>query len=232
MVEIYAVKIPEYITGLQFSRLTQYVDLQKKERIKRFVKVEDAYRTLIADILLRSLICEKFGIINHDIIFNVTEYGKPYLKNVEQLSYNISHSGDWVVIALNNFEIGIDIEMIKPIDFNFAKQFLTEYEYFDLMSIQEKRKRLEYFYDLWTLKESYVKAIGKGLFFPLKDFTIQKDSLNKITFQSSLDTNSWYFKQYEVDHDYKLSVCSEINSFPNFPIIKKFSNLCQEIENY
>ncbi|MGA4721900.1 4'-phosphopantetheinyl transferase family protein [Fictibacillus nanhaiensis] len=204
---------------------------KKKKRINQFLKIEDAYRTLLADILVRTVICNKFGMKIHDIKFDLNKYGKPCLQNVKEFSFNLSHSGEWVVCATHHSDIGIDVEMIQPIDLNIASQFFTKEEYNDLIS-KKDHQRLEYFYDLWTLKESYIKAIGNGLHIPLDSFTIRKNFSNNFILQNTNSEHSWYFKQYELDLRYKLSVCSMSNSFPEQVLHKDFSILCKEIENF
>nr|WP_234447709.1 4'-phosphopantetheinyl transferase superfamily protein [Viridibacillus soli] len=101
------------------------------------------------------MIIRKYNVLNEEIEFQNNFYGKPYLQGFYKLEFNISHSGEWVVCAIDKFSIGVDIEMIKPIEFDIAKCFFTEEEYDDLLTV-DSLKRLDYFYDLWTIKESYV----------------------------------------------------------------------------
>ncbi|MGE7888617.1 4'-phosphopantetheinyl transferase family protein [Bacillus cereus] len=230
MIEIYAIKVPEFITESKFRRLLHYVSSKKKEQINRFIRHKDAYRTLLADILIRIVIRNKFKMKIHEIKFDSNKYGKPYLKSPNKFSFNLSHSGDWVVCVTHQSDIGVDIEKIQSIDLNIAQHCFTKEEYCDLETKQE-HQQLEYFYDLWTLKESYIKAIGKGLHIPLNSFTIRKHCSNNIILQNSRIGNSWYFKQYELDPKYKLSICSMSNIFPDYIEIKDFCTLCKEIEN-
>jgi 4'-phosphopantetheinyl transferase len=103
------------------------------------------------------------------------------------------------------------VEQIKPIDFAIAKRFFSSTEYDDLME-KEEHERLNYFYDLWTLKESYIKARGKGLSIPLDSFSIRKHNTT-ITVTSNRD-ESWYFIQYPIGPEYKFSVCATTLHFP------------------
>ncbi len=68
--------------------------------------------------------------------------------------------------------VGVDIEKIRPIDFAIAERFFTASEYRLLMDTAEQ-ERLQLFYTLWTLKESYIKFVGKGLSIPLDSFAIE-----------------------------------------------------------
>jgi 4'-phosphopantetheinyl transferase len=109
------------------------------------------------------------------------------------IHFNISHAGEWVLCAISNTEIGIDIELIQPIDLDIAKYYFSEVEYMDLQR-KEGAEKVSYFFDLWTLKESYIKARGMGLSIPLKDFCI-RITHEGITFSGKEMNENWFFKQ-------------------------------------
>ncbi|SNX54846.1 4'-phosphopantetheinyl transferase superfamily protein [Thermoanaerobacterium sp. RBIITD] len=225
MIEIYGVQLKNYISKEDFDRLLGFVSEEKKERIRRFRKYDDAERSLIADILLRVVICKKIGLKNDELSFYKNEYGKPLLKNMENIYFSISHSYDWVVVAVNEFSIGIDIEKIKPINLNIAKRFFTDDEYNFIMDV-DVQKRLEYFFKLWTLKESYVKLEGKGLYTSLKSFSIIINDYN-INIKTDNELKNCFFREYNIDAGYKLAVCSLNNDFPDNIIIKGYNDLLE-----
>ena len=171
--------------------------------------MDDSKRTLYGDLLVRYLACNKLKIHNNELVFCYNEFGKPFLKNYSDFHFNISHSGVWVVCEISKKKVGIDIEQMKWIDLDIAKRFLSESEYKMLMS-QPEYARTEYFYNLWTLKESYIKCVGKGLPIPLNHFSISfDDHLISIVPTTS---PAMYFSQIFLDNEYKLSVCSEVNN--------------------
>lgn len=223
MINVYAINIKkDEINDATFNNLMSLLDINKQERIRNFLHHEDAIRTLLAEVLIRKIICDDLNIINKDIAFGKNEYGKPFLKNVNDFHFNISHSENWVVCATSRYEVGIDIEYVKPIDFEIAKRYFSKDEYRDLM-IRKFDQRLSFFYDLWTLKESYIKAVGKGLSIPLNSFCFIISQAGKIQGDKSLD--GWIFKQYNIERDYKMSVCSAEKDFLNYVIIKDVSEL-------
>lgn len=79
-------------------------------------------------------------------------HGKP---QTEGIFFNASHSGDYVVLALCDREIGVDIEKVRPIRPLLLRKTLSEEE----QKIAEK----EGFFKLWTLKESLLKCVGTGI---------------------------------------------------------------------
>ncbi len=178
------------------------VSPKKRSKVENFIYKEDKCRSLIGEILVRKIICQKLELSNDQIVFKTNSYGKPYLVGYPDFHFNISHAGDWVVCAVDKKQVGVDIEKIKPIDYKIAKRFFSKQEYQDLM----RKESLDYFYKLWTLKESYIKAMGKGLSIPLDLFTIKVDK-GEIKFSSEKYTPG-YFKQISLDNDYILSVCS------------------------
>lgn len=221
--KLYALYINQSIPSQLFNSLLPFVSIERRKKIYKFIRKEDADRSLIADILLREALIENLKIENDNIFFNYGNYGKPRLINHESINFNISHSGNWVVCAINSHEVGIDIEKIEDIDFDIAKSFFSEKEYIDLMN-KDINKRKDYFYDLWTLKESYIKACGKGLSLDLRSFSFLIENSN-ILLESKDNSRNYFFKQYFIDKNYKLSVCTLENHFAEEVIFKSLDSL-------
>lgn len=195
------------------------VSKEKQARVKRLFYIQDAQRTLIAEILVRSILCNKMKLNNRNIAFGNNKYGKPHVRDIEDFHFNVSHSGKWVVCAVDNAPIGIDIEMIKTISLDIANRFFSKEEYMVIIK-KDEQSRLDYFYSLWTLKESYVKAIGKGLSIPFNIFTI-KQGISGIELETQNNQFPPLFKQYFLGEKYKLSVCAFNNRFPDNIIFNK-----------
>ncbi len=86
------------------------------------------------------------------------KYGKPYMNNIY---FNISHSGKWVIVGISKHEIGVDVE---------TKVFNDIYEILELFSEEERRRIMSYSYDIqigfkyyWSAKEAWVKKSGIGI---------------------------------------------------------------------
>lgn len=223
MCEIYAVSFTEKLDQQMFDNLFELVSAERQSKINRFIKWQDAQRSLISDTLIRNIICNKLKIKNNEISFSKNSYGKPFLNNYTNLQFNISHSGKWILCATDNEPIGVDVQEIRPIDLDIAKRFFSEKEYNDLLE-QPEKNRLSYFYDLWSLKESYIKALGKGLSIPLNSFSFSFHN-NNILLQTSKNNKNFYFKQYNIDNDYKLSICCSNDYFPENITVKTISDI-------
>ena len=210
--KVFALKIKDKLDDSFCKSLLSLIDKSKCERLSKFVYQEDLQRGLFADLLVRKVLMEKFNLNNEEIYFSVNEYGKPYCEFLENFHFNISHSGDWIVCAIDKNPIGIDVERISTIDLDISKNFFSDKEHEDLMLSNDP---FDYFFTLWSLKESYIKFIGKGLSHPLNSFSMKLLNNNKIYIESyNQILENIYFKQYLIDDGYKMAACS-LN--PNMP---------------
>jgi 4'-phosphopantetheinyl transferase len=99
-------------------------------------------------------------------------HGKPYLAGDDGLYFNVSHSGDYVVAAFADREVGIDIERRGRARMEVADRFFHAGEIAALWSAgEETRRRL--FTDYWAIKESFLKYLGTGLSRPLSTFRVE-----------------------------------------------------------
>lgn len=115
--------------------------------------------------LLEKLLYEQFGKRLSDYKINKGEHGKPFFEN-SSLHFNISHCDGAVCCAVSKKEIGIDIENANREVLSIAKRVCSENELEDLNRAESKNETLiKYF----TLKESYVKYLGIGLSYGLKN---------------------------------------------------------------
>lgn len=213
MTTISAVYVPEFIRSDVIDFFLSKVSPEKKSRIAKFAHKADRYRSLLGDILIRSTVIEQTGASNDRIRFVYNPYGKPALEHDPEFSFNLSHSGNWVVLLWDKGApaLGIDVEQIAPIDLGIAERFFTPRENADLLS-RTGLERLEYFYRLWTLKESFVKASGKGLSMPLDAFSmIYSDRFGWY----SPDAESFHFTCILLDSAHILSACSSHGPLPN-----------------
>ena len=171
MLDIYLLEIDGFLTKDEYIGLLNLVSPEKKEKIEKLRDFEDAQSRLFGDLLIRKIIKDKLGLKNNEINFGVNEYNKPYLCANQNFHYNLSHSGKYIVCAVSDRRVGVDIETIKPINKQVAKRFFTydESQYI-LSKLNENQTKA--FYEIWTKKEAYVKCMGKGLKIPLNTFNV------------------------------------------------------------
>ncbi|GIP42631.1 hypothetical protein J45TS6_10900 [Paenibacillus sp. J45TS6] len=202
-------------SGIDWMRIIPLMNPQLRAKIQKFRQPEDQLRTLCGELLLQRYALERWGIPPSGLVKKYNAYGKPELAEYRSCHYNISHSGDWVVAAFDYNPVGIDIESAaNPIEISIAERFFSPTEV-SLLQEQNEEQQQSLFYDLWTLKESYIKAEGAGLSIPLDSFSFEFQEHNKIKFyRSGKPDTSWDFKQYRIDPGYALAVCGRDPVFP------------------
>jgi 4'-phosphopantetheinyl transferase len=164
------------IEKADFERLQRLVSPIKQERICKFRFMEDATNCLLGDLLVRYEICRHNPNIDmRQVEICEDENGKPYVKNPHGFHFNISHSGKSVALVCSDEMVGIDIEIIKPIEYqSIAERYFTEDE---AVYIQNSGG-INGFYDIWTKKESRIKCEGVGLSKKLSSFSVLTETLN------------------------------------------------------
>ncbi|MBR2591145.1 MAG: 4'-phosphopantetheinyl transferase superfamily protein [Clostridia bacterium] len=142
-----------------------------------------------------ALLWERFGDVEEQILFG--DYGKPYFAH-ESTQFNLSHSGDIALLATSACMVGADVEKCTRENLPLAKKVFTtrEREWME----QDPVVR---FTRLWTLKESVMKALGKGLQLAPESFEVLP-----LTQGGSIEIDSVkLFAFTDVLQGYTVSVC-------------------------
>ena len=159
------------LTTADYEKWYALMSKDKQVRIDRFRFVDDRKRTVAGEMLARKAVAEWCGISAESIVFEKTETGKPYAKDLP-VEFNISHSGDMVACTVDDKPVGIDIEKIRPIDITVAKRICTDDELLYLFGHKPTEQDYAYttdtkilirFFELWTAKEAYGKCTGTGM---------------------------------------------------------------------
>ena len=161
---------------LNAERLQSLLSPDELQRANRFRFGEHRRRFVIARGCLRRLLEEYLQTDARDIVFTYAVEGKPSLdvRHRTDLRFNISHSGE---IAAYGFtlgrNIGIDVELMsRDVDVDeIPKRFFSCAEQ-QWMSTLQGEEKVQGFFNCWTRKEAYVKAVGAGLSLPLRDFDV------------------------------------------------------------
>ncbi|MGG1149677.1 4'-phosphopantetheinyl transferase family protein [Bacillus wiedmannii] len=199
---VYVVRLEELPDDL-YQAFYRMLDMEKQQKIDRYLRREDALRSLLGDVLIRHIVKIKYA--KKKICFSKNAFGKPHIEGMPQFHFNISHSGEWIVCVTGTCEVGIDIEAIKPINLNLMDVIFTDKES-KLLLEQEESNRLPMFYNIWTLKEAYIKTLGKGMSIPLNSFDVSEFT-NKVV-KIKLGSDPVFLKSINFHPAYKMSVGS------------------------
>ncbi len=99
-------------------------------------------------------------------------HGKPQLKEYPHIFHNISHTAGLAACAIGDVPMGIDVEEIRPFSEKIIRKVMSEQEKEQFYKLKEE-ERTAFFFKIWTLKESYVKAGGWGITIPLTEFSFE-----------------------------------------------------------
>jgi len=147
---------------------------EELDRASRFKFSRDRNRFVICRSALRHILAETLGVDPVNLRFVTGPHGKPRLAN-GSVSFNLSHSGARALIALSHDgEIGVDIEEIRsmPDLHEVARRFFSTREAQRLCALQDPDAATRAFFECWTRKEAFIKAIGEGLTHPLDSFEV------------------------------------------------------------
>ena len=239
MINIYLMKTEEFLEEERFQLGCGLVDETRLQKIHACKSTEDKVRSLCCGLLLQYTMKKELAAdgrltmedrltgdrlaSDSDIRMGETlalryekgEQGKPYFVDYPQIYFNLSHSGEYVVLALAGQEIGIDIQKKRPVKESFAKRVLAEpelaeYERRKTQTFAEAgRKMQDWLFRCWCAKESFCKLTGKGLSQELREVIFEPQQ-GRIRGERSA-----FCREYAIGTEYCCNVCTyEKEEFP------------------
>lgn len=204
MVYLYALNIRTLPDPAEHPDVLGYVSDERKERILKYLQTDGRKRSLGAGILLREVL-PRFGASPEKM--RIREGGKP---ETDGISFNLSHSGDLVICAVGEKEVGCDVEKIAKAPERIAERFFHPGETAYLKNCPEEKRNVE-FYRLWTMKESYIKMTGEGMRLSLDRIEFLP-GMEKVRVRRDGELLSCHIREYEIP-GYRISVCAKEGEF-------------------
>ncbi len=205
-----------------YESLWPLLSEDEQVRALRFVFAKDRTHFVAARGALRCLLAEYLGIDATDIAFAYAQRGKPSIvveQNPVSLQFNVSHSHGQGLFAFGlGQELGVDIELIRE-DFaglDVAKRFFSKDEQDRLLALPFAL-RTEGFFNAWTRKEAFIKAVGEGLFHALDTFDVSLEPgqpARLLRFEGSVEkARGWCLADINVGGEFKaaVAVCGDFN---------------------
>jgi 4'-phosphopantetheinyl transferase len=169
------------IAGPLLATDQQLLSVDEQTRASRFRLDRVRQHFITARARLRMILSTYLDIHPAAIRFVYDKLGKPALDNSTRgdgLFFNLAHSGELALVAVTyDCEVGIDVEHLRPVRHaeGITRRFFHHDEAADVLACRGP-ERAEAFFRCWTRKEAVVKAIGKGLQFPLSQFRVPVQS--------------------------------------------------------
>jgi 4'-phosphopantetheinyl transferase len=192
-----------------FSFLADILSSTLQSKIPKCKKKLTVYQSLAGELLVIYQLMLKYKIKLDQIKILRESKGKPYLQNNPEIKLSISHTDHLTAVVFSKDNCGVDIELIDNVLPGVAKKIMTNNEYEQFISIQEPLLQKMYFYQIWTLKESYLKAIGQGFYLePTKiEFSIKYVN-NKLEIENLQDQKFSYYNKM-LNNKIMLSITSK-----------------------
>lgn len=173
-VHVWAWNLPHDTDRAQWEML----DEDETLRARRFLFARDRHRYVRAHSTVRRILGAYSGRSPKQVNFVAGRYGKPQISTPDSapaLHFNLSHSGDVALLAVSRaYELGIDVEIIRPIEEDVARSNFSPPELNGLRGLAP-HDWLAGFYRCWTSKEALLKGEGLGLNIPLDSFDVEAD---------------------------------------------------------
>jgi 4'-phosphopantetheinyl transferase len=160
----------------EVERLGRFLSEDEWARANRFRFEKHRRQYVVGRGALRALLAAYLGGRPEAVRFRYGPRGKPFLESdletAGDLQFNLSNSDEMALVGfVRGPEIGVDIEYLKPMPDceQISERFFSESERRVLRGIPGRAKE-EAFFNCWTRKEAYLKAVGEGLAAPLDSF--------------------------------------------------------------
>lgn len=202
---IYSIYLPHFI-DLK-ADLYKFLNSIEIRKAQRFYKEIDRDRFIIYRSILK-LILGTYTKLNVKNIYLDYDFNKkPYLASHPWLHFNISHSEDFAVIVVSRKTVGIDIEYLSE-DFKYTDVLPDIFNDNERVIIENATDQKNTFYTLWTRKESFVKALGKGIDEDFK-YIPCLDGKHNVDFEIIKNTRDWQVISFDLAHNYLGAVTFE-----------------------
>ena len=182
---LYQTQLPLLMPFMHHVSPTIFLTTHEQERASKITKPQVRHRFIAGRMLLRTLLAKHLDLHPQNIKIVLSDHGKPYQYNSKGLFFNLSHTGDFFAVVINEgAEVGVDIELHKSRRnlSAIAEEVLTPSE-LNVFALLNDDDQIPYFYRLWTLKEASLKAEGTGFSTPA----------NSIGFSQHLEPVEWNY---------------------------------------
>lgn len=166
--------------------------------------------------LLLQRACRDAGFNGADNHIAYGENGKPFLVDFPDVHFNLSHSGERVMVVISPFEVGCDVEIIKGDRGRLAERFFKPEESAWIKSFESLEAQSEAFYRLWTLKECYMKVTGRGMSLMPDMFALNVDENENISLYHDGKRPEYAFREIDLRDGYRYAYCIK-NDCQNAP---------------
>lgn len=201
------------------NRLGAWLSQEERARAARFTFHRDRRRFVVSHAAMRAILAAEVGCDPRELRFVTNAFGKPALGDPPfEVGFNLAHSGELALCAVaRGVEVGIDLEAVREVPDAEAilRGSFAPLEVDDWLQVPAERRQ-EAFLRLWTCKEAWLKACGRGLSLPIHHSEIRVSgevaSFRSVN-GSVADAGRWSLRLLTPAVGYVAAVCAEAPEF-------------------
>lgn len=203
-VDLWTLSVPDEIPEADLDRCRSLLSEDELARGKRFRIASKRAEFFLSHAFVRCVLSRYRAASPRDWRFVSGPLGRPEIEGEESggLRFNLSHTGGLLACSVaETVDVGVDVEMAgRDIDLQIADRYFSPYEATHLRQLDPAGQKRRFF-ELWTMKEAYLKARGAGLHLPLDGFSIEFEAGAPIGIRFDPqriadDPSSWRVHQY------------------------------------
>ncbi len=211
------------------GRYAGMLSAEEMRQYHRYIFDRDKHLFLVAHAMLRTVLSKYEDVAPEEWKFEHNEYGRPEVAKsmgLSNLRFNLSHAHGLVAcVVSDHMDCGVDVERTDRVDepMSMARRFFSPSEVVALEACQTSDTTRSHFFEYWTLKEAYAKAVGKGFSIPLEKFSFSIDKGKKIHvgFHSDMreDADAWQFALQYPSKQHILALALRRNHQDDLPVV-------------
>ena len=227
MIRLYIADIAALSDEAVYRSYLKKIDAVRQEKVRQCINEADKKRSLLAGYLLQAgvvdLKAQESGLqadaIPLSFAYSFGENGKPYFDNYPDIYFSLSHSGDYVICAISEEEVGADIQEHREMKSGIAARFFSEEDKKNMEQAGASRGEkfsAELFYRMWAVKEAHMKLTGMGMKQGMDSTVIrfaeeqpgEREYVRGGIVRKEKEKNIAYFQICDKMEKYSIAVCS------------------------
>jgi 4'-phosphopantetheinyl transferase len=198
-----------------YERLLTLLSPLEQERTRRFRFARHRHPFIAARAGLRLVLAQFLAAKPHEVVLETSYFGKPFVPSAG-VQFSLSHAGGLAAVAVaGSRAVGIDVEAMRPMPdgMELAGRFFAPAEALRLRTIEDSPVFLRAFFECWTRKEAFVKALGTGLSHSLDSFEVTFFPAAEALLSGS-GTDAWSLHNVDLEAGYCCALVVEKRASP------------------
>ncbi len=222
MIKTYIINIRQLEDEAIFKKMLESVSVYRRQKIALLKNDNDKRRSLGAAVALNKAL-GSYGLEERAMEYELGSHGKPFLRFYPEIHFSLSHSKDYAICSIGSEDIGNDIEWVRGGKDNVAQRFFAAEELAWIENAADSKERDGRMFQIWTVKESFLKVTGFGMSLSLKDFSVIFEKNENIKIRQNINGKTYHAKEYALplifneQAEYKIAVCSPDPDFAPDP---------------